>query len=939
MSEKVGSIYYTVEAKTEALLDAEKDVSKSMEKMSSEMNKADKSADNLNTGLSKLAKAIGAVIAASALRDMASMVQKYQEMADRVRLATSSTQEFNTVQARLLQTANGTYRSLQEAQELYIRTADSLRSLGYTTAQAMDVQDSLSYAFVTNATSADRAGAAIDAFSKSINTGKVAADQWETISSAVPTVINQIAAASGKSAAQVRALGAAGKLTATDLSEGLRKALDENAKAAAGMTNNLVDAGVRTKTALTQVLVSIEDQTGALDTLTNGIIAAADAVLNFGLDAQKMESFLQAAAVAGAALASVIAGRLIMGLKDSAAALYASTIGAAAKAKADLAAAQAATVLAAEELVQARAAAEASVGLSTHAAAAQRLAVAETQATAATAALTVAQRAVAGAASVAGVAMAGLRSTLAFLGGPAGLILLAATALVTFGMNAKTASTEIDGLDKAVKDLTKSQAALQNLKIDEALTTLTENAENARRSVELMGNLMKTVDPGSDRYQRLNKVLIEQQAAYEANSQKIRTYMQRQQELQKVINGQPASGGKSTETPTLTNPTPPDESAAKKAAAEAKKRANEIRQGTLENEKAIGDLSQALAQAGLKAQDLAEAQAVMKLNEYATPEQIAQVKALAAALYQAEQAKANKQLLGQVDPIAGENQAYQTELESLKKLNDAKLLEEERYQELRTQAEQDHDDRLKQLEEERFRRQSAGNELIMATLDDIQQAGTNAMVGLITGANNGKEAMQQLAGSMLNQVVGALVKVGIEQAKNFIMGQSMQATATAQGVAQAGALAGAYAPAAAAASVASFGGAATAGLAAMAAAIPTMLGLFGGRQYGGGVQANGLYRINENGAPEVFNAANGRQYMLPNSRGEVVSNRDAAAGSSPAVNVSVNLHEDASRAGQVTKSVGPDGEVQIDAWVANLLSDGKTSKAISQAFGLKRRGT
>ncbi|MDN6874078.1 tape measure protein [Pseudomonas citronellolis] len=938
MSEKVGSIYYTVEAQTSSLLEAEREVSKSMDKMSSEMDKADKSADNLNSGLSKLAKAIGAVIAANALREMAGMVQKYQEMADRVRLATSSTEEYNAVQARLLDTANGTYRSLTEAQELYIRTADSLRSLGYSTAQAMDVQDSLSYAFVTNATSADRAQAAIDAFSKSINTGKVAADQWETISSAVPTVINQIAAASGKSAAEVRALGAAGKLTATQMSEGLRQARDENAKASAAMTNNLIDAEVRVKTALTRVLVSLEDQTGALGSLTNGIISAADAVLKFGQDAGKMESFLQAAAVAGAALASVIAGRLIMGLKDSAAALYASTIGAATKAKADLAAAQAATVLAAEELVQARAAAEASVGLSTHAAAAQRLAVAETQATAATAALTVAQRAVAGAASVAGVAMAGLRSTLAFLGGPAGLILLAATALVTFGMNAKTASTEIDGLDKAVKDLTKSQAALQNLKIDEALTTLTENAENARRSVELMGNLMKTVDPGSDRYQRLNKVLIEQQAAYEANSQKIRTYMQRQQELQKVINGQPASGGKSTETPTLTNPTPPDESAAKKAAAEAKKRANEIRQGTLENEKAIGELSQALAQAGLKAQDLAEAQAVMKLNEYATPEQIAQVKALAAALYQAEQAKANKQLLGQVDPIAGENQAYQTELENLKKLNDAKLLEEERYQELRTQAEQDHDDRLKQLEEERFRRQSAGNELIMATLDDIQQAGTNAMVGLITGANNGKEAMQQLAGSMLNQVVGALVKVGIEQAKNFIMGQSMQATATAQGVAQAGALAGAYAPAAAAASVASFGGAATAGLAAMAAAVPAMLGLLGGRQYGGSVAPGGMYRINENGAPEVFNAANGRQYMLPNSRGEVVSNKDASGGSSPAVNVSVNLHEDASRAGQVTKSVGPDGEVQIDAWVANLLSDGKTAKAISQAFGLKRRG-
>ncbi|ANI14485.1 hypothetical protein A9C11_11035 [Pseudomonas citronellolis] len=373
--------------------------------------------------------------------------------------------------------------------------------------------------------------------------------------------------------------------------------------------------------------------------------------------------------------------------------------------------------------------------------------------------------------------------------------------------------------------------------------------------------------------------------------------------------------------------------------AAQKKYDDQAKNGAIDNEQLIGRLSQELAMAGMNAEDLAKAQAVIQLNPWATPEQIAQVKALAAALYQVEQAKANKQLLGQVDPIAGENQAYQTELENLKKLNDAKLLEEERYQELRTQAEQDHDDRLKQLEEERFRRQSAGNELIMATLDDIQQAGTNAMVGLITGANNGKEAMQQLAGSMLNQVVGALVKIGIEQAKNFIMGQAQAATATATAVTSGGAITAAMAPAAATASIATFGGAVAAGMAALAGVAGQAIGLFGGRQYGGSVAPGGMYRINENGAPEVFNAANGRQYMLPNSRGEVVSNRDAAAGSSPAVNVSVNLHEDASRAGQVTKSVGPDGEVQIDAWVANLLSDGKTSKAISQAFGLKRRGT
>lgn len=148
---------------------------------------------------------------------MARMVQSYGEMAERVQMATSSRDEFERVQKRLLNTANGTYRSLAEARELYIRSADGLRSMGYSTEQAIDVQDSMSYAFVKNAASAERADSAISAFTKAINTGTVSADQWESITTAIPTVINDIATASGKSAAAVRALGASGKLTASIL--------------------------------------------------------------------------------------------------------------------------------------------------------------------------------------------------------------------------------------------------------------------------------------------------------------------------------------------------------------------------------------------------------------------------------------------------------------------------------------------------------------------------------------------------------------------------------------------------------------------------------------------------------------------------------------------------------------------------------------------------
>ncbi|WP_256969773.1 hypothetical protein [Pseudomonas aeruginosa] len=374
----------------------------------------------------------------------------------------------------------------------------------------------------------------------------------------------------------------------------------------------------------------------------------------------------------------------------------------------------------------------------------------------------------------------------------------------------------------------------------------------------------------------------------------------------------------------------------------AKKAAQELAQAQKENIDAIASLGQQLALVGLKGKELMQTQAELQLNEYATPEQVAQVRALAAALYEAQQIEANKQLLGQMDPIAGEDQRYQTELENLKKLNEAKLLEDQRYLELKAQAEQQHDATMKQLEEERFRRQAAGNEMIMATLDQVQQAGTNALTGLITGANNGADAMRQLAGAMLNQVVGALVKVGIEQAKNFIMGQAQQAAAATTAAATGAAMASAYAPAAAAASVASFGGAATAGLTAMAAAIPAMLGMFaGGRQYGGPVGAGGMYRINENGAPEVFQAANGRQYMLPNTRGEVISNGDASAQGSPQISLQI-----INNGPPVSATAAMDGNnlrVTLDAVeqdFANKVSSGQGlyPKAIEGAYGFKRAG-
>lgn len=308
---QVGNIVYQVEMEVGKLITSQQQVNSRLDQMEDKFNSNAKSASNLESGMTKLASAIKLVMAAAALRGLADMVQRYQEMSERVQMATTSQSEFENVQKRLLKTANGTYRSLSEAQELYITTAASLRSMNYTTDQAIDVQDSMSYAFVKNATSAERANGAISAFSKSMNKGKVEADSWETIIAAIPSVIDDIATASGKTSAQIRSLGSSGKITANQLSEGLRQSLEANSAAAAGMSNNLTDAGVRMKTAITSILVAIEGQTGALQAFTNGIISAADAILGFSQDTEKMPKVLDAVVIAAGIVAAVMASRYV----------------------------------------------------------------------------------------------------------------------------------------------------------------------------------------------------------------------------------------------------------------------------------------------------------------------------------------------------------------------------------------------------------------------------------------------------------------------------------------------------------------------------------------------------------------------------------------------------------------------------------------------------
>lgn len=193
--------------------------------------------------------------------------------------------------------------------------------------------------------------------------------------------------------------------------------------------------------------------------------------------------------------------------------------------------------------------------------------------------------------------------------------------------------------------------------------------------------------------------------------------------------------------------------------------------------------------------------------------------------------------------------------------------------------------------ETQYRAQSALNDFTMSMIDTVGQRFGNMIVGMVTGTQSVSDAVRNLAATILDQAVGALVQMGVQALKNMLISQTATSASVAQAAVTGPAIAAAYAPAAAMTSLASFGANAAAAQAGIATTMATTqaLALAGGRRYGGGVSAGNAYRINESGQSEVFQTSGGAQAFIPNKSGKVIPADEAlGSGSDSPVNVVIN---------------------------------------------------
>ena len=237
--------------------------------------------------------------------------------------------------------------------------------------------------------------------------------------------------------------------------------------------------------------------------------------------------------------------------------------------------------------------------------------------------------------------------------------------------------------------------------------------------------------------------------------------------------------------------------------------------------------------------------------------------------------------------------------------------------------------------------QNAATQAAAAAFDAFGQTASNALTGVLTGSMSVSDALQSIGSTVLNAVINSFVQMGVEWLKSVIMGQVGMTAASTMAATQAQIIAAAMAPAAAMTSLATSGANAIPAQAGIASTVGVAkaMSVAGALKNGGPAQAGSMYQVGENNLPEIFQASNGNQYMIPGDNGKVISNKDLTGGGSGIIIYNNVTNNSSGATATSTATDNGDGSVTIETIVADIENGGPISQAITSNTTATRRAT
>jgi lambda family phage tail tape measure protein len=171
------------------------------------------------TQVDGLTKAIASIGFGAALAQLQQYIDAWSNAEGMIRTATTSMAQAAAVQQQLFDIAQSTRQPLSDITSLYQKLAIQSDALGLSQNQVLTITQELGEALVIQHTSASQAAGALLQFSQALSTGKVRAQEWNSILTGLPVLAKAVADQLGVATSQVKQMMTAGTLNSAGLAQ------------------------------------------------------------------------------------------------------------------------------------------------------------------------------------------------------------------------------------------------------------------------------------------------------------------------------------------------------------------------------------------------------------------------------------------------------------------------------------------------------------------------------------------------------------------------------------------------------------------------------------------------------------------------------------------------------------------------------------------------
>lgn len=530
MAETVGIIEYIVRADVAGVIRSTNTLDRSLSDTESSFGRVDVAARQVSGTLSSLSTVAYSVISALAVDKIIKYADAWTVVGNKVTNYLKDGQDLVDVQNAIFKVAQDSSTPLQAVATLYGRLEPATRGLINSGDELIKITETINKAFVVSGATSEEASNAIVQLSQALGAGALRSEEFNSVNEQGPRIMQGIADYMGVARGELKSLAAQGKITTEVVINSLRKMSSSVDTEFSKMNATFEMKG-------TQALNNLTKSLGSNSEVQSAVSAIGDAMVGLSENIDTMVT-------AGQAMATLYGARLVGAIAASTAETVKSRVAAHAAAMAASAEAvevqklsaslltsarnkvvnQKATVaqISAERAYLSTAQASLTAQLSLSASERERTAIrlqllkysqamvaAAKAETAAIAQLSVVSKeaaaaqanlatstAAATAASRAATASLGLlRGALALVGGPAGLLLIAAAGVYYLYDSMKQANSEtieyaksLDATSDALRKLTSIQAEAAAFKLEKSIQLQSEEVSKLRDGVSKLSD-------------------------------------------------------------------------------------------------------------------------------------------------------------------------------------------------------------------------------------------------------------------------------------------------------------------------------------------------------------------------------------------------------------------------------------------------------------------